>query len=178
MAVVGRRGARRTRSTRPQGPARGAHEGVARAKARARRMLIPSCENTSASGRHATAKKNGLPAFVILHDTTPRRSLPEAPEVAAELLQVFRNRRAQAELYGKQILGALKDFAGRITGQLRWILSDPSLQRGAPSRPRLALKGQVACPTLVARLCVRTGGSPTIGLLRFWRSAGLQLDDQ
>jgi ATP-dependent DNA helicase RecQ len=60
--------------------------------------------------RHATAKENKLPAFVILHDTTLDELCRRRPKSLAELLQVSGIGERKAELYGRQILGALKDF--------------------------------------------------------------------
>ena len=60
--------------------------------------------------RRDTAKEQNSPAFVVLHDTTLDEICRIRPRSIAELLQVSGIGERKAELYGVQILAALKQF--------------------------------------------------------------------
>jgi ATP-dependent DNA helicase RecQ len=60
--------------------------------------------------RRSTAKQNGIAAFIILHDTTLDELCRRRPRSLAELLQVPGIGERKRELYGPQILEALKSY--------------------------------------------------------------------
>ncbi len=62
--------------------------------------------------RRTTAKENSIAAFIILHDTTLDELCRRRPQSIAELLRVPGIGERKAELYGKQILSALKEHRG------------------------------------------------------------------
>ena len=60
--------------------------------------------------RQATAKEQGLPAFVVMHDTSLDDLCQKRPRSRAELLRVWGFGERKTELYGQQILDALEQF--------------------------------------------------------------------
>jgi ATP-dependent DNA helicase RecQ len=60
--------------------------------------------------RRATAKQSGTPAFMIMHDTSLEELCRKRPQSLAELLEVTGFGERKCELYGEQILGALKSY--------------------------------------------------------------------
>jgi ATP-dependent DNA helicase RecQ len=60
--------------------------------------------------RRATAKQNGIAAFIIMHDTSLDELCRRRPRTLAELLSVSGFGERKTELYGEQILDALKSF--------------------------------------------------------------------
>jgi ATP-dependent DNA helicase RecQ len=70
--------------------------------------------------RRATAKDSGTPAFIIMHDTSLDALCRRRPRSLAELLQVPGFGERKCELYGEQILEALKSYGGgaRAVGTL------------------------------------------------------------
>jgi ATP-dependent DNA helicase RecQ len=60
--------------------------------------------------RRETAKQQNTPAFVVLHDTTLDEICRRRPRSVAELLQISGIGERKAELYGTQVLAALKQF--------------------------------------------------------------------
>jgi ATP-dependent DNA helicase RecQ len=68
--------------------------------------------------RRATAKEQGVPAFVVLHDTTLDEVCSRRPSSIAELLGITGIGERKAEVYGKGILDALKRYGSgaRATG--------------------------------------------------------------
>ena len=60
--------------------------------------------------RRDTAKAQNTPAFVVMHDTTLDEICRIRPRSNAELLRVSGIGERKAELYGAQILAALKRF--------------------------------------------------------------------
>ncbi len=63
--------------------------------------------------RRATAKENGIPAFVIMHDTSLDELCRARPKSLPELLRVSGFGERKTEQYGRQILHALKTFRSR-----------------------------------------------------------------
>jgi ATP-dependent DNA helicase RecQ len=57
--------------------------------------------------RAATAKEQGVPAYVIFHDATLRQIATEAPSTLAELATVNGVGEAKLARYGQQILDTL-----------------------------------------------------------------------
>ena len=62
--------------------------------------------------RRETAKEQNVPAFVVMHDTTLDEICRVRPGSIAGLLQITGIGERKAELYGRQILDALKRFRG------------------------------------------------------------------
>ena len=62
--------------------------------------------------RRITAKEQGVPAFVVLHDTTLEEICRRQPSSIADLLSITGIGERKAEVYGKGILGALERYGG------------------------------------------------------------------
>jgi ATP-dependent DNA helicase RecQ len=62
--------------------------------------------------RRTTAKEQGVPAFVVLHDTTLEEICGRLPRSIAELLNITGIGERKAEVYGKGILAALDRYRG------------------------------------------------------------------
>ena len=62
--------------------------------------------------RWITAKEQGVPAFVVLHDTTLEEICRRQPSSIADLLSITGIGERKAEVYGKGILGALERYGG------------------------------------------------------------------
>lgn len=62
--------------------------------------------------RRDTAKRQGVPAFVVLHDSSLEEICQRRPKFFAELRQISGIGDRKAELYGQQILDALERFRG------------------------------------------------------------------
>ncbi|MGA9542972.1 MAG: RecQ family ATP-dependent DNA helicase, partial [Candidatus Sulfotelmatobacter sp.] len=62
--------------------------------------------------RRTTAKEQGVPAFVVLHDTTLEEICRRRPSSVADLLSITGIGERKAEVYGKGILGALERYRG------------------------------------------------------------------
>jgi len=60
--------------------------------------------------RRATAKEQGIPAFVVLHDTTLEEICRRRPSSAADLMNITGIGERKAEVYGKGILAALERY--------------------------------------------------------------------
>jgi ATP-dependent DNA helicase RecQ len=61
--------------------------------------------------RRQTAQRQGIAAFVVMHDTSLDALCERRPKNLAELRQVFGFGARKTELYGQEILQAFKDFA-------------------------------------------------------------------
>jgi ATP-dependent DNA helicase RecQ len=62
--------------------------------------------------RRTTAKEQGVPAFVVLHDTTLEEICRVRPSSTADLLSITGIGERKAEVYGKGILAALERYRG------------------------------------------------------------------
>src|SRR6202167_6259949 len=62
--------------------------------------------------RRITAKEQGVPAFVVLHDTTLEEICRRRPSSIADLLSITGIGERKAEVYGKGILAALERYRG------------------------------------------------------------------
>ncbi len=60
--------------------------------------------------RRTTAKEQGVPAFVVLHDTTLEEICRRRPSSIAELLNITGIGERKSEVYGKGILAALERY--------------------------------------------------------------------
>ncbi len=60
--------------------------------------------------RRTTAKQNGIAAFIIMHDTSLDELCRKRPRSLAEIRGVSGFGERKTEMYGEQILGALKSF--------------------------------------------------------------------
>jgi len=61
--------------------------------------------------RRVTAKEQGVPAFVVLHDTSLEEIAEARPASVDALLRVYGIGERKAERYGREILDALARFA-------------------------------------------------------------------
>ncbi|MFZ1203614.1 MAG: RecQ family ATP-dependent DNA helicase [Candidatus Acidiferrales bacterium] len=70
--------------------------------------------------RRTTAKESGTAAFIIMHDTSLDELCRRRPQTLAQLLQVPGFGERKTELYGEQIIAALKSYGagGRVVGTL------------------------------------------------------------
>jgi len=62
--------------------------------------------------RRATAKQQGVPAFVVMHDSSLDEVCRKRPGSIPELLRISGFGEHKASLYGQQIFAALKRFRG------------------------------------------------------------------
>src|SRR5258708_936897 len=60
--------------------------------------------------RRAVAQRQGVPAYIVLHDTSLEELCRRQPASLAELLRISGNGERKAELYGQQIFTALEKF--------------------------------------------------------------------
>jgi ATP-dependent DNA helicase RecQ len=80
------------------------------AEKRAASDVDPDLREYLREWRRTTAKQNGIAAFIIMHDTSLDELCRKRPGSLAELLRVSGFGERKTELYGEQILGALKSF--------------------------------------------------------------------
>ena len=62
--------------------------------------------------RRAAAKRNGVPAYVILHDSTLEEICRRVPSSLNELLEISGIGIRKAELYGRDIFAVLEAYEG------------------------------------------------------------------
>ena len=62
--------------------------------------------------RRAVAKRNGVPAYVILHDSTLEEICRRVPSSLNELLEISGIGIRKAELYGRDIFAVLEAYEG------------------------------------------------------------------
>jgi ATP-dependent DNA helicase RecQ len=60
--------------------------------------------------RRATAKENGMPAYVVLHDSSLDEICRMSPTTVAQLMTITGIGERKAELYGREILAALRRY--------------------------------------------------------------------
>ena len=60
--------------------------------------------------RRAMAKENGVPAYIVLHDSSLEEICRRQPKVLAELREIPGIGERKAEVYGQEILNALEKF--------------------------------------------------------------------
>jgi ATP-dependent DNA helicase RecQ len=60
--------------------------------------------------RRAMAKENGVPAYIVLHDSSLEEICRRQPKLLAELREIPGIGERKAEVYGQQILDSLKKF--------------------------------------------------------------------
>jgi ATP-dependent DNA helicase RecQ len=72
--------------------------------------IDPALRELFREWRRETANEQGVPAFVVMHDTTLDEICRMRPTSRNELLQVLGIGERKAELYGRQILEVLKRF--------------------------------------------------------------------
>jgi ATP-dependent DNA helicase RecQ len=80
--------------------------------------------------RRTVARQQGIAAFIVLHDATIDDLCRLRPTTLAEIRQVPRFGERKTELYGKEILGILRRFAGepRESGRLGWKTSEQATE--------------------------------------------------
>ncbi|MBZ5593237.1 MAG: ATP-dependent DNA helicase [Acidobacteriia bacterium] len=61
--------------------------------------------------RRATAKRSGVPAYVIMHDSTLEEICRRRPSSTTELLEIHGIGIRKAEMYGSEILSALEGYS-------------------------------------------------------------------
>jgi ATP-dependent DNA helicase RecQ len=62
--------------------------------------------------RRAAAKRNGVPAYVILHDSTLEEICLRRPSNLNALMEISGIGIRKAELYGREIFAVLKAYEG------------------------------------------------------------------
>ena len=60
--------------------------------------------------RRAMAKENGVPAYIVLHDSSLEEICRRRPKILAELREIPGIGERKADVYGQQILDALRKF--------------------------------------------------------------------
>jgi ATP-dependent DNA helicase RecQ len=60
--------------------------------------------------RRAMAKENGVPAYIVLHDSSLEEICRRQPKILAELREIPGIGERKAEVYGQEILNALEKF--------------------------------------------------------------------
>jgi ATP-dependent DNA helicase RecQ len=60
--------------------------------------------------RRATSKEKNVPAYIVLHDSSLEEICRRQPKSVAELLEIAGIGERKAEIYGKEIVGALERF--------------------------------------------------------------------
>jgi ATP-dependent DNA helicase RecQ len=79
--------------------------------------------------RRGMAKEQGMPAYVVLHDTSLEEICRIRPSSVAELMEITGIGERKAELYGKDILAALKRYEeGARASALPQKLTAPGLE--------------------------------------------------
>jgi ATP-dependent DNA helicase RecQ len=89
--------------------------------------------------RRATAKEQGVPAFVVLHDTTLGEICQRRPSSMADLLSITGIGERKAEVYGKGILAALERYRGGARASA--VLSSEKMTAPALETMRLLTAG-------------------------------------
>ena len=101
--------------------------------------------------RRNTAKENGIPAFVVLHDSALEDLCLVEPSNLQELRRVSGFGDKKVEMYGKQILGAIQNFRQGQRADDSW--------KAKPSRPAeetLKLLGEGRTFVEIAQIRQRT----------------------
>jgi ATP-dependent DNA helicase RecQ len=83
--------------------------------------------------RRATAKQQGVPAYVVMHDTSLDELCRKRPASPSQLLDVSGFGERKSELYGQQIFDALERFQN---GARASVESEIRTKRGHRKRPR------------------------------------------
>ncbi len=89
--------------------------------------------------RRTTAKEQGVPAFVVLHDTTLEEICRQRPSSIADLLSITGIGERKAEVYGKGILAALQRY--RDGARASAVLSSEKMTAPALETMRLLTAG-------------------------------------
>jgi ATP-dependent DNA helicase RecQ len=89
--------------------------------------------------RRATAKEQGVPAFVVLHDTTLEETCRRRPSSIADLMSITGIGERKAEVYGKGILTALERY--RNGARTSAVLSSEKMTAPALETMRLLTAG-------------------------------------
>ncbi len=91
-------------------------------RSRIRGCGLRSCVNILREWRRAAAKQQGVPAFVVMHDSSLDEVCRKRPGSIPELLRHIRIWRAyKAALYGPQIFDALEQFRGGARASARYL---------------------------------------------------------
>lgn len=86
--------------------------------------------------RRARAKEQGVPAFVVLHDTSLDEICQQNPSSIAELLKITGIGERKAETYGQDILAALRNYRKGARA------AAPAQKKTAPALETLQLLNQ------------------------------------
>ncbi|HEY2819469.1 MAG TPA: HRDC domain-containing protein, partial [Candidatus Acidoferrum sp.] len=111
--------------------------------------------------RRVTAKEQGVPAFVVMHDTSLEALCRARPVSLSALLAVSGFGERKVEMYGEQILDAIERFkkGERAATRIAWKLSNPQRKRGGCSPKAARLKKSE--PSEGARFLPSSARSPT-----------------
>ena len=90
--------------------------------------------------RRNAAKEQGVPAFVVMHDTTLDELCRRQPKTIAELLTVSGFGLKKAEIYGKKIIAALGRFRDGVRASVR--IDKKEMSRPAEETIRLLAQGK------------------------------------
>ena len=97
----------------PEGLAEAAEPAVVRARSTALAGMArvdEALRDYLRDWRRKTARAQGSPAFVVMHDTALEEICRRQPKSIAELLQITGFGERKAQMYGPQIFAALKEF--------------------------------------------------------------------
>jgi ATP-dependent DNA helicase RecQ len=84
--------------------------GSKRTEKRVARDVDPELREYLREWRRTTAKQSGIAAFIVMHDTSLDELCRKRPRSLAELLRVSGFGERKTEVYGQQILEALRNF--------------------------------------------------------------------
>jgi ATP-dependent DNA helicase RecQ len=84
--------------------------------------------------RRSKAAETGMPAYIIMHDTTLEDLCYKRPSSLAGLREVVGFGERKTELYGPEILQALREFDGLLISERRYV--DEDEPRARRERPR------------------------------------------
>ena len=149
--------ARQPTGLRPAAPARSERSQAATQEQSARgEQSVPDQELREylREWRRARAKEQNVPAFVIMHDTSLDAVCAKWPTSLAELRGVFGFGERKTEMYGRQILDALAQFAGGVRA------APNTLKKAKPTEETIRLLAEGRTFTEIAT--VRGRQLPTI----------------
>ena len=83
--------------------------------------------------RRNKAAETGMPAYIIMHDTTLEDLCFKRPNSLAGLREVIGFGDRKTEMYGREILDALREFDGTLLSERRYVEEDePAVRREQP----------------------------------------------
>ncbi|MFF6777055.1 DNA helicase RecQ [Streptomyces sp. NPDC012637] len=100
--------------------------------------------------RAATAREQGVPAYVVFHDATLREIATRLPTTVEELGTVGGVGEAKLAKYGEGVLDALAEYAGGDTGTSSDSDSGSASDSGSPSVPVPSARAAAPAPSAAA----------------------------